>query len=200
VLLELRRVLTPDGLIFLNLGDGYSYQNDRANPTWDIKPKDLFGMPWEVAFAARNRGFWLRNAIVWEKPNAMPKSVEDFFTPTYEMVFMLAKNREYDFDFEAVMVPTVDGKKLRRRRDVWRIPNRNRKGNGVHTAVFPEELVEPCVKVSAKAGDTVLDCFAGSCTTAAVAAPLGCRTVSIDRNPEFLKLGKQRVREALGER
>jgi DNA modification methylase len=195
VLFELKRVLHPRGLIFLNLGDAHAFGAEGN----DTKPKDLYGTPWRVALAAK-RFFWLRNAIVWEKPNGMPKSVEDFFTPTYENVFMLAKSREYDFDFQAVMVPTVDGKGLRRRRDVWRIPNRNRKGHGVHTATFPEELVEPCVKVSAKAGEVVLDCFAGSCTTAAVAARLGCHTVSIDRNREFLNAGRQRVREASSER
>lgn len=225
---EVRSVLSEDGTMFLNLGDNHCFGAEG-----DCKPKDLFGVPWSVAFELRRRGWYLRNAIVWEKPNTMPRSIEDCFTPSYEMVFLLSKSSRYHFDFEAVMEPvaadtnaryaraemrqvssssvkrkndpiiTLSRRKpadKRRKRDVWHINTKGYRKNGIHYATFPEALVEPCILAGSEPGDVVLDCFAGICTTAAVAARLGRRSVSLDLNEEFLKLGRKRVIEVLSER
>jgi DNA modification methylase len=211
------RVLAEDGTLFLNLGDSSCYGAEG-----DCKPKDLFGVPWEVAFALRRRGWYLRNAIVWVKPNGFPSSSDSRFTPTYEMLFMLTKNPEYYFDFESVMEPATDTRKrpdvrnfgrnphrrdnygsyteprsgLRRRRDVWTIPTKGYRHNGIHYATFPEALVEPCMLAGSAEGDTVLDPFGGIGTVAAVAKRLGRRSISIDLKPEYSELAQWRVRHA----
>lgn len=129
---EVRRVLRPDGVCWINLGDSYSgtacasLDDDQARdarksfrrdgaamPRSDVraiglKPKDLIGQPWMVAFALRADGWWLRDAIVWHKPNPMPESVTDRCTKSYEMVFMLTKSDRYYFNAEAIKEPASE--------------------------------------------------------------------------------------------
>lgn len=128
---EVRRVLHPTGVLFLNLGDSYAGSNkgvmgdgslvggpkQRTNkgsmlgaihktPTFGgIKPKDLIGIPWMVAFALRADGWWLRSEIIWAKPNPMPESVRDRPTKSHEQIFLLSKSRVYYYDHVAVMEP-----------------------------------------------------------------------------------------------
>ena len=101
VMREVRRVLKPHGTLWLNLGD--SYAND---PKWgSLKPKDLIGIPWRVAFALQEDGWWLRKDVIWSKPNGMPESVDDRPTSAHEYVFMLTRSERYYFDMEAVREP-----------------------------------------------------------------------------------------------
>jgi DNA modification methylase len=139
---EVRRVLREDGLVFLNLGDSYASQggpqvvqtrnasriggsdsqnggHSRSAPD-GVKPKDLFGVPWTVAFALRADGWWLRDAIVWHKPNPMPSSVDDRCTPCYEMVFMLSKRAQYFSDMDAVREPLADATLERIQQAKWK--------------------------------------------------------------------------------
>jgi DNA modification methylase len=187
VLGEVRRVLREDGTLWLVLGDSFaanrSYQvRDRkrgepggplpASVPAALKPKDLVGIPWRVAFALQADGWWLRSDIVWAKPNAMPESVTDRPTRAHEVVFLLAKSRRYFYDAEAVRegdqgrrsgngyarparlsyggseAPRGQdfewvGGAGRNRRSVWTVPTQCFKG--AHFATFPEALVEPCV-------------------------------------------------------
>ena len=187
VLSEVRRVLRDDGTLWLNLGDSFaanrSYQvrdRKRSEPGGPLptrvpaalKPKDLVGIPWRVAFALQADGWWLRSDIVWAKPNAMPESVTDRPTRAHEFVFLLTKSRRYFYDAEAVREPDQGGRSGngykrperlsysdsngargqdfqwvggagRNRRSVWTVPTQCFKG--AHFATFPEALVEPCI-------------------------------------------------------
>lgn len=131
---EVWRVLKADGVVFLNLGDSYAGgKQGRADgerngvdgftggqkfkgasfkqrPVPDgLKPKDLIGIPWMVAFALRADGWWLRSDIVWAKPNPMPESVTDRPTKAHEYIFLLTKSERYFYDHEAIKEPAVWG-------------------------------------------------------------------------------------------
>ena len=219
---EVRRVLRDDGTLWLNLGDSYASQggahggrNDNQRgvgarrvhaagggdqaartPPDGLKPKDLVGIPWRVAFALQADGWYLRSDIVWAKPNPMPESVRDRPTRAHEYVFLLSKNERYFYDHEAIKEPAVSNhpSSKRNRRSVWHIPVRPFKG--AHFAVFPEALVEPMVLAGSRPGDLVLDPFAGSGTTGVVARRHGRRFLGIELNPEYVELAEHRLEEA----
>ena len=121
---EVKRVLRDDGTFWLNLGDSYSsggrttttnqslrgdknYGVTRPKPSKGIKPKDLIGIPWRVAFALQQDGWYLRQDIIWNKPNPMPESVKDRCTKAHEYIFLLSKNVKYYFDNEAIQEDSV---------------------------------------------------------------------------------------------
>lgn len=184
-----------------------------------IKPKDLIGVPWRVAFALQAEGWYLRSDIVWAKPNAMPESVKDRPTRSHEFIFLLTKNQRYYYDAEAVKEPSVssDAKRsganafrgqramrprgvtpiddtyasTRNRRDVWTIATRAFKG--AHFATFPPDLIEPCLLAGTKPGDLVLDPFGGAGTTAVVAQAHGRDYLLIELNPNYAALAKDRI-------
>lgn len=130
---KLRRVLRDDGSVWLNVGDVYTSGN-RATRAPDkknrvrrmdfrprtpagLKPKDLIGIPWRLAFALQADGWWLRSEVIWTKPNAHPESVRDRPTKSHETVFLLTKQQDYHYDLEAVRGP--NGRRLR---TTWEIP------------------------------------------------------------------------------
>lgn len=118
---EVRRVLRPDGTLWLNIGDSYTSGNrrtrdydkklpartvgQRPKTPQGMKPKDLMGIPWMLAFALRSDGWYLRQDIIWHKPNAMPESVKDRCTKSHEYVFLLSKSERYYFDMDAIREP-----------------------------------------------------------------------------------------------
>ena len=160
---EVRRVLRKDGVLWLNLGDTYAgsglnrQQNvgnpgskvseglDTRQPPIGLKPKDLVGIPWRMAFALRADGWWLRSDIIWEKPNCMPSSVRDRPTTSHEYMFLLAKGKSYYYDQDAIAVHPTGRKK----RTVWTIPTHP--FPGAHFAAFPPKLIEPCIKAGTSA-------------------------------------------------
>jgi DNA modification methylase len=215
-----------------------------------LKGKDLCGIPWRVAFALQADGWWLRQDIIWHKPNPMPESVRDRCTKAHEYVFLLTKSERYWYDAEAVSEPvsassvarvsqaTWDGQHgsdrvpgktngpmkavlkrsgnkerksakerdcprngvcgsvpwegtTRNKRSVWTVTTRPYKG--AHFATMPPDLVEPCIKAGCPEGGTVLDPFAGSGTTLAVAAELGRSGIGCELNPEYIELAEQRI-------
>ena len=122
---EVRRVLTPQGTLWLNIGDSYngnkvgntevvknkkvSESNDFHKKLWGgAKPKDLIGIPWMLAFALRSQGWYLRQDIIWHKPNPMPESVTDRCTKSHEYIFLMSKSQKYYFDYEAIQEPCAD--------------------------------------------------------------------------------------------
>lgn len=138
---EVRRVLRPDGTVWLNLGDSYA----TGAPLSGLKPKDLIGIPWRVAFALQSDGWWLRSDCIWAKKNPMPESIRDRPTKAHEYVFLFAKSADYFYDSVASAEPAVSAVagSRRNRRTVWFIASRAFKG--AHFAVFPPDLIEPCV-------------------------------------------------------
>ena len=207
---ELRRVLADDGTLWLNIGDGYTSGNrgyratDRKNParamatrppTPDgLKPKDLIGVPWRLAFALQEDGWYLRSDVVWNKPNAMPESVKDRPVRSHEYLFMLTKSEHYFYDHEAVKEETGDEGLRRSRRSVWSV--NTKPFLGAHFATFPAELIRPCVLASSKPGDFVLDPFFGSGTVGLVSQEEGRRYLGIELNPEYVRLASERLQAA----
>jgi len=241
---EVKRVLRDDGTLWLNLGDSYaSFRDGKATPDStrgddtgtlvpkgsamnrmastfagsSVKHKDLIGIPWRVAFALQADGWYLRQDIIWHKPNPMPESVRDRCTKAHEYIFLLSKAPRYYFDAEAIKEPAVcelqprkrpnglsveDGKKLgvyrpncgvsetRNRRSVWTVATKP--FNGAHFATFPPDLIQPCIRAGCPAGGTVLDPFGGSGTTGEVAASEGRKAILIELNPQYVKLAQGR--------
>lgn len=228
---EVRRVLRDDGTLWLNLGDSYSSGGRKWRATdaknavrgMDTRPDDgmgqkqLLGIPWRVAFALQADGWYLRQDIIWHKPNPMPESVRDRCTKAHEYVFLLSKSPRYYFDCEAMREDAVkgaagstfnsgktaehqlgrssdkarvdDGK--RNRRSVWSVATKPFKG--AHFATFPPDLIEPCILAGCPVGGIVLDPFGGSGTTAGVAMAHGRNAVLCELNPEYAELVPARI-------
>jgi site-specific DNA-methyltransferase (cytosine-N4-specific) len=202
VFAEARRVLTDDGVLWLNIGDSFTSGNrgwrapDRKNPARamsvrpstpeGLKSKDLIGLPWRLAFALQEDGWYLRTDIIWNKPNAMPESVRDRPNRSHEFIFMFSKSEKYKYDRDAVRGP--NGRNLR---SVWDI--NTKPFPGAHFATFPPELIAPCIKTTTQDGDIVLDPFFGSGTVGLVAEQLGRRYVGIELNPEYVAMATMRL-------
>jgi DNA modification methylase len=228
-------VLEDDGTLWLNIGDSYAGNNSRAsnngragfgnarekvvNRTGEgLKTKDLIGIPWMLAFALRADGWFLRQDIIWHKPNPMPESVQDRCTKSHEYIFLLTKSQKYYYDHEAIKDPVKDdwgtrdranGKyhnegtglqphsgleksyEMANKRSVWSVPVKPY--TGAHFAVFPSELIEPCILAGAPVGGIVLDPFMGSGTTAQVSQDLGRQYIGCELNPAYEKLQKKRT-------
>jgi site-specific DNA-methyltransferase (adenine-specific) len=211
---EVHRVLRDDGVLWLNLGDSYAGNNSRASNNGragfgapregvfsrtgeGLKPKDLVGIPWMVALALRDDGWYLRQDIIWHKPNPLPESVKDRCTKSHEYLFLLTKSPSYYFDYQAIREPAVgstdDG--LKNKRSVWSVPVRPYKGS--HFATFPTELIRPCILAGSPPGGVVLDPFGGSGTTVAVSLEERRTGVAIELNQEYLPLIQKRIDETI---
>lgn len=205
---QLRRVLRDDGTVWLNVGDSYTSGNrgyrapDRKNRaramsvrprTPDgLKPKDLIGVPWRLASALQEAGWWIRSEVIWVKPNAHPESVQDRPTLDHETVFLLSKNSNYYYDIGAIRGP--NGRRLRTTWVIPTEPQRSTDGNGAgHPAVMPTELARRCIRLTSRPGDVVLDPYAGSGTTLVAAKDLERMWVGIELNPTFTDLMERRL-------
>jgi DNA modification methylase len=235
-------ILADDGVLWVNIGDSYcnsngfarasaEYQREGRNnmPANDrkldklheagYKTKDLIGIPWMLAFALRADGWYLRQDIIWNKPNPMPESVQDRCTKAHEYIFLLSKSPKYFYDNEAIKEPAHTTDESNRDRDASRLnntPGRTRMAGlktnhyemknkrsvwtvntkpykGAHFAVFPEELIEPCILAGSRIDDVVFDPFMGSGTTAQVAQHLGRKYLGCELNPDYKPLQDKRV-------
>lgn len=199
---QVYRVLRDDGTLWLNIGDSYTSGNrtwrapDKKNkaramslrpPTPEgLKDKDLIGVPWRLAFALQERGWYLRAEVIWRKPNAQPESVADRPTRDHEQVFLFSKSERYKYDVTAVKGPNE-----RRLRTVWDIKTRPNRAASGHFATYPGELVERCIKITSDPGDLVLDPFLGSGTTAVCAGNLGRRFLGVELNPDYMEMSRK---------
>jgi len=249
---EVRRVLRDDGTLWLNLGDSYTPVNrgenarprretmtgmQVGNPHADIptrkevirgvaqsgmKQKDLMGIPWMVAFALRADGWYLRQDIIWSKPNPMPESVTDRCTKAHEYIFLMSKSARYFYDAEAIREPgaepdrqrndrigganghlvrhsrgaMIGASATRNKRSVWEVATQP--FSEAHFATFPPDLIEPCIKAGCPKGGTVLDLFGGAGTTGMVADRLGRNALLIELNPDYLAMAERRIRGDAG--
>jgi DNA modification methylase len=242
---EVRRVLRSDGTCWMNLGDSYNTGTTSGRkPTtagkhgyWEnpsishrinanqmgLKPKDLVGIPWRVAFALQADGWWLRSDIVWSKPNPMPESVTDRPTKAHEYIFLLTKSERYFYDHEAIKEDAVSDHPSGNgfKRDA-RLTYQNNFGEGrgnpmqwkdiggsrnkrsvwsiatapfseAHFATFPPELPKICIKAGCPVGGTVLDPFSGAGTTCMVADRLQRNGIGIELNPEYAAMAERRI-------
>lgn len=213
---EVHRVLKEDGTLWLNLGDSYArtggtdknisktgkvgntlktielIPNRKQKSPEGLKDKDLMGIPWRVAFALQADGWYLRQDIIWHKPNPMPESVKDRCTKAHEYIFLFSKSSSYYFDADAIKEPgkTTD-REFRNRRSVWTIATRPY--SGAHFATFPPDLILPCILAGAPEGGMVLDPFMGSGTTAMVARDNGRFGVGCELNPDYVELIRKRL-------
>jgi len=240
---EVRNVLTDDGTCWVNLGDSYynyrpgkgqglprqsvsTTKQDlpdvcprRGNRIDGLKEKDLIGIPWQFAFAMRADGWYLRQDIIWHKPNPMPESVKDRCTKAHEYIFLFSKNKKYFYDNEAIKEPATDwgtrdrskGKykvndygqtphsgltksyPTKNKRSVWSVTKKPYKG--AHFAVYPPDLIEPCIKAGSEKGDIILDPFMGSGTTAMVAKSLGRDYIGCELHEDYGNLIQKRIQD-----
>jgi DNA modification methylase len=229
-------VLADDGTLWVNIGDSYAgsggagnqfgqlekgltkYKQGGKPQDFGCKPKDLIGIPWMLAFALRADGWYLRQDIIWHKPNPMPESVKDRCTKSHEYIFLLSKSKNYYFDSESIKEEATSTDESNRDRDESKLNNTGRtrmaglttnhyeKKNkrsvwnvatkpysGAHFAVFPSDLIDPCILAGAPVGGIVLDPFMGSGTTAQVAQNLGRQYMGCELNLEYKKLQDQRL-------
>lgn len=245
---EVNRVLKSTGTMWVNIGDSYAgsgkggakYPDSVAGSKQatnkgtigcpaivkkysGYKNKDLIGIPWMLAFALRADGWYLRQDIIWEKPNAFPESVQDRCTKSHEYIFLLAKSSRYYFDGDAIKEPAgtwhgsrfddgknlinhpnvgtkerrmqsvTDGPLYRHKRDVWSVPTAALKD--AHFATYPEKLIAPIIKAASCGGGIVLDPFMGAGTTAVVAKKLGRSYIGVELNPDYIKIAEKRIAE-----
>jgi len=245
---EVKRVLRPDGTLWLNMGDVYWGSGKVGNnphlqtnhkefgkpdknvsrhglPTTgrhpEIKAKDLVGLPWMLAFALRKQGWYLRQDIIWHKPNPMPESVTDRCTRAHEYIFLLSKNKKYYFDSDAIKTEALGktGHNLvsrparkaldeplvncfrkepgpylfANRRSVWQLTNKP--FASAHFATFPIELPERCIMAGSREGDIVLDPFMGAGTTALAASRLKRNFIGFELNPDYVEIAVDRLRK-----
>lgn len=233
-----RDVLADDGTLWLNIGDSYCGTGskgdlvDPKNPNGrngqsvsktqklqGYKSKDLIGIPWMLAFALRADGWYLRQDIIWHKPNPMPESVQDRCTKAHEYIFLLSKSPKYYYDIESIKEDAHTTDNSNRNRDDSRLnntPGRTRMAGlttnhyekknkrsvwtvttkpyeGAHFAVFPTDLIEPCILAGAPVGGVVLDPFMGSGTTAQVAQNLGRQYIGCELNEDYKPLQDKRL-------
>ena len=204
---EVKRVLTNDGTLWINIGDAYTSGNrswrasDKKNPDRamakrpktpkGLKPKDLIGIPWRLAFDLQNDGWYLRSDIIWNKPKPMPESVKDRPTVAHEYIFLFSKSKKYYYDYKAVR--EKNGEKVRNRRSVWTIDTHQAQNQ--HKAAFPEALVEPCILAGSKKGDCVLDPFFGSGTVGVVCKQYERNYIGIELNPKYIEIAYKRLAE-----
>lgn len=243
---EVWRVLKDDGTLWLNLGDTYVGSGSKGslvdpkqpegrngqvtalnNKVSGLKPKDMVGIPWRVAFALQDRGWYLRQDIIWAKPNPMPEPVTDRCTKSHEYFFLLSKSPKYFFDNKAIAEPVVtedggkgikfggnkygdnaDPKYSYKSGNIFEgSETRNKRDvwtvapsryKEAHFATYPPELIEPCVLSSSKPDDWILDPFSGSGTTGEVSLQAGRNYVGLELNPEYALLSEKRLLESVG--
>ncbi len=204
---EVRRTLREDGTCWLNIGDSYTSGGrtcrapDKKNPARSmtyrpdtpkgLKPKDLIGIPWMVAFALQQDGWYLRSDIIWNKPNCQPESVKDRPTRSHEYLFLLTKSETYHYDCEAIKEPANGSDQLKNRRTVWNI--NTEAFRGAHFAVFPPHLVRLCILAGSYPGSMVLDPFLGSGTVGMVCKETVRKCIGIEMKPEYAELARVRI-------
>ena len=175
-----KNALRNDGTLWLNMGD--TYQNNLQ----------LTGMPWRLALALQESGWYLRQDIIWHKPNPMPESVKNRCTKSHEYIFLFSKTKKYYFDHKGIMEDATKQEGLRAKRSVW-TQSADSAPSAEHFATYPQGLIKPCVIAGSPKGGLVLDPFAGLGTTGIVAENLGRDSIMIELSKEYIREMKKRI-------
>lgn len=238
---EVKRVLKPEGTCWVNLGDTYS-GNKQGKTDYKVSnylkenskgikkravitEKCLCQIPSRFAIEMTNRGWILRNEIIWHKPNAMPSSAKDRFTVDFEKVFFFTKNKKYYFQTQREPHKVSSLKRIknpwkgnltaghalggmkngdmskmchpagRNKRTVWTINTQSFKE--AHFAVYPPTLIETPIRAGCPVGGIVLDIFMGAGTTALVALKLGRRFLGCELNPQYIDIANKRLQPCI---
>ena len=203
---EIKNALADDGVVWVIIGDGYTSGNrtyrdadkrhvhrgmsSRPKTPIGLKPKDLLGLPWRVAFRLQADGWYLRSETIWHKPNPIPESVKDRPHQCHEHIFLFSKSEHYLFDWHALRA--LDNNRIRPSRSVWAVSvNTGTKG---HAAPFPIDLIKPCIMASTRLGDLVLDPFAGSGSVGVACKELGRSFVGIELIEDNVQQARNRIR------
>jgi len=199
---ETKRVLKDTGTLWIVIGDSYYHNRTKDNEIQSInknqksghpiniekqkgiKPKSLVGIPFRFAIEMINRGWILRNTLIWYKNNVMPSSVKDRFTVDFEYLFFFSKQGKYYFEQQK----EENG---RNKRTVWNVNTKPFKE--AHFAVFPEALIETPILAGCPPKGIVLDMFMGSGTTATVALKNNRSYIGIELNSEYIKIAEKRL-------
>jgi site-specific DNA-methyltransferase (cytosine-N4-specific) len=204
---EVRRVLKPDGTFWLNIGNTYTSggrkwrQEDdknkgramsyRPQTPAGLKKKDLIGVAWLLALKCQSDGWYLRNDIIWYKPNCQPESVKDRLTVAHEYLFLFSKSEHYYFDHESIKEQTTNGNGLKNKRTVWSI--NTEPCPDAHFAVFPKGLIRPCILAGSRPHDVVLDPFYGAGTVGMVSKELKRLCVGIELKEDYINIANKRT-------
>ncbi len=246
---EVKRVLKKDGTLWINISDSYA-KNGKGAAVYKasglqatnkgstasskiancngggVRPKNLIGIPWMLAFRLRDElGYYLRQDIIWSKPNPMPESVKDRFTKSHEYIFLLSKSSKYYFDQESIKEKSLSIAAKDKRIGLGRLHYRGKREEAIgnqqanfvsinetknkrsvwnvsvthlklaHFATFPVKLIEPCVLAGSRIDGIVLDPFCGSGTTGVVALMHSRRFIGIDINSEYCQMAKERIED-----
>lgn len=251
---ELKRVLTNNGTAWVNIGDSYygsggaggdysvgglregqpkykgTGRSRKDKTSLSLKPKDLCGIPWRVAFALQDDGWYLRSDIIWSKPHPAPEGLIDRPTKAHEYIFLLSKSRNYWYDANSIREPIKESNNgnIRARartasgalgglnknnfeeRNYEEIKGANRRSvwhvatsnfKGAHFATFPPELITPCILAGCPVDGWVLDPFMGSGTTGEVAVQNGRNFIGMELNPKYLyEIATSRINNALADK
>jgi len=203
---EVRRVLRPDGTLWVNIGDSYAGNSkgaggkgsdqrtnvdsliDATPKQPEIRAKNLCGAPWELALGLRKDGWVLRQELIWIKTNPVPYSVTDRCTTSHEPIYLLSKSLEYYFDQEAIREGAHN------KRTVWETPIHP--FPGAHLVTFPPELITACIIAGCPKGGTVLDPFFGAGTTGLIANRLQRNAIGIELNQAYVEIARKRIRRS----
>jgi DNA modification methylase len=202
-----KKKLKTDGTFWLNVGDSYTSGNrtwraeDKKNPAREmsyrprtpggLKPKDLIGIPWRLAFALQADGWYLRSDIIWYKPNCQPESVKDRPTQSHEYIFLFSKSEDYYYDYESIKEPAAEKGKTRNKRTVWQV--NTEPFPEAHFATFPEDLIRPIIKASSKENEFIIDPFFGAGTVGVVCNKLNRKYHGIELKREYIDIANRRI-------
>ncbi len=209
---EAKRVLKKDGTVWINIGDTYSTvsgamrqgvngssrkisvrakkaQNVIKTKPENIKTKNLLMIPHRFAIGCQERGWFVRNDLIWAKTNPLPESVKDRFTRRHEYIFLFTKSKKYYFNMKAVKTTRQPGTIT----DMWILPVGSSKTN--HFATYPEKLIIMPILAGTKRGDLVLDPFCGTGTTLQLAYKMGRNYIGIDACREYVSIAKKRLKQ-----
>ena len=202
---SVRHVLKKQGTMFIVLGDTYYYKTKTDNSNFfdektgihlQYKEGCLMLIPYLLALTLIERGWYIRQLIVWHKPNALPEPFHKRFKNDYEIIIFATQNRDYFFDKTQATEISVHTARPRLARSVWSVPVGQ--APGTHSAVMPIAVAEKCILTGCPPEGTVLDPFCGSGTVLITALKNNRHAIGIDLSQKYIEIAAQRIQKETG--